>query len=74
MTERALDAAPMSDPTLTRLQGRGRRRAFSLVVSLLAAVLAAAVGAAGLHALTRPRQPSTVWIAAGSGPTVRTTD
>lgn len=64
---RARGVAPMSDPTLTRLQGRRRRRGSSLVVSLLAAALVAAVGAAGLYALTRPHNSSTVWIATGAG-------
>lgn len=53
-TERPLDEAAMSDPTLTRLQGRGRKRRSSLVVSLLAAMLITAVGAAGFYALTKP--------------------
>lgn len=46
---------PMTDPTLTRVQGQGRRRGSSLLISILAFLLVGAVGAAGLYGLVRPQ-------------------
>lgn len=53
--ERRTVRTPMTDPTLTRVQGRGRRRGSSLLIAALAFLLVGAVGAAGLYGLTRPQ-------------------
>jgi hypothetical protein len=71
MERPAVDEAPMTDPTLLKMQGRRRKRGSGLMVAIPAAILVTAVGGAGLWALTRPHTsavttPSPIVAAAAS--------
>jgi hypothetical protein len=46
--------SPMSDPTLSRLQGRAGKGRSNPMVAIVAAIVVAAIGALGLYALTGP--------------------
>jgi hypothetical protein len=47
------DTMPMSNPTFKKLQRRRRRRSSDVLVTVGTLIFVAAVGAAGLYALTR---------------------
>jgi hypothetical protein len=64
-----VDAAPMSDPTLTRLQKSSRKgKGNMLMVAAPAALVVALLGAAGVYALTHGHTPGTVATSSVGGP------